>query len=142
MTQYDVLLVEDNESDEALSRTAMRKMHPSPEVRVARDGQQAWELLTSVDERPQVVLLDLKLPRISGFEILERLLEHPAAPRVVVVSSSDVEHDIARCRELGAIGFLTKPMEYRDYLAAVQAAVRFGLQNESADVAGLRAFVS
>ena len=133
---YEVLLVEDNDSDEELALRALRKSPLKPRVRVARDGYEALSLLEpETDVLPQLILLDLKMPRISGYEVLERVRANPLLKEVVIValSSSDLIEDVHRCQALGANGYVVKPVDYREYNQALISIVDFWLAPASSD---------
>jgi len=119
----DVLLVEDNPDDVELTLRALKRARLVNPVRVARDGAEALELLLGDGARlkPRVVLLDLKLPRVNGLEVLERIRGAEATRKlpVVVLTSSREEPDIRRAYELGANSFVVKPVEFEKFVAAV-----------------------
>jgi len=119
----DVLLVEDNPDDVELTLRALKRARLVNPVRVARDGAEALELLFGEGARlkPKVVLLDLKLPRVSGLEVLERIrgAEATRTLPVVVLTSSREEPDIRRAYELGANSYVVKPVEFEKFVAAV-----------------------
>lgn len=129
-----ILLVEDNPDDEALTLRALRKNHVANEVVVARDGVEALDYLFAEgayagrDARatPQVVLLDLNLPRLGGLEVLRRLRERPATSMipVVVLTSSMEDRDLVESYRLGANSYVRKPV---DFLQFVEAARQLGL---------------
>jgi len=117
MSDQIVLLVEDNCDDEWLALRALAKVGIT-NVTVARDGAAAVRLLHGDDQtgvgetcRPGVILLDLRLPRLDGIEVLKRIRrdERTKTIRVVVLTSSEDPHDRARCRELGVLDFCSKP---------------------------------
>lgn len=119
MNDVPILLVEDNADEVEVALRAMRKAAIDAPIEVARDGQAALERLgvevstSGPTLHPRVVFLDLKLPRVDGWEVLRRLREHPATASVpvVVVSSSDDHDDIRRCYELGANSYVVKRMD-------------------------------
>lgn len=114
-----ILLVEDSSDDVFFFRRALAKAGVAAETRVASDGLQAVNYLSNqgafadaaMHPRPEVMFLDLKLPHINGFEVLQWIRERPEnpAPPVVVLTSSDEPEDRDRAAELGATLFLTKP---------------------------------
>lgn len=115
-----ILLVEDNRDEVDVALRALRRAGIDVSVEVAKDGQQALEALglEPTDEvesplRPRLVFLDLKLPRIDGWEVLRRVRAHPktATLPVVVVSSSDEEADVRRSYALGANSFVVKQFD-------------------------------
>ena len=125
-----VLLVEDNPDDEALTVRALRKNHLSNEIIVARDGQEALDFMfgqgayadrdTSV--LPQVILLDLKLPKVDGLQVLEQLRANPKTRHVpiVILTSSSQEQDMIRGYDLGANSFVRKPVDFEQFLEAAR----------------------
>lgn len=125
-----ILLVEDNPDDEALTIRALEKNHISNEVVVARDGVQALELLlgdgVADEDLPAVVLLDLKLPKVDGLEVLRRIRadERTRLLPVVLLTSSKEEKDVIAGYELGANSYVRKPV---DFLQFVDAAQQLGL---------------
>lgn len=117
----DVLLVEDNEAEAALSLHILRTCTPDLSVQVAIDGQQALDFLFAAadttqggDQRPKLVLLDLNLPRMRGTEVLRRIKDDPrtAGVPVVIVSCSSSLADMTRCCRLGADGYLVKDLDF------------------------------
>lgn len=130
MTDHTVriLLVEDNPRDVELTLHALLKANVTNPVDVARDGEEAMRYLFG-DERaparspPDIVILDLKLPKVSGLEILERLKADPSLGRipVVVLTASREERDLHRSYEHGANSFLVKPVDIGEFMRVVGA---------------------
>jgi len=116
-----LLLVEDNPDDEALTLRAFRKHNLSNEVMVAHDGVEAIEMLLGGGPLPQVVLLDLKLPRLDGLEVLKRLRgdERTKHLPVVVLTSSQEERDLVESYRLGANSYVRKPVDFAEFVDAV-----------------------
>jgi len=125
-----VLVAEDEETDAMLLRFAFEKAGVPNPLLVVRDGQEAVDYLAGAGEfadrarhpLPCLVILDLKMPRMSGFDVLAWLAERPqfgSLPRIVL-SSSSYESDIQRARQLGAWDFRTKPHALRDFVQLVQ----------------------
>jgi DNA-binding response OmpR family regulator len=118
-----ILLVEDDPDHEFLTIRALKKSNIVNEVRVARDGEEALELLFGESAvLPQVILLDLKLPKVDGLEILRRIREHEATRflPVVVLTSSDEESDVIRSYELGTNSYIRKPVNFSDFAEATR----------------------
>jgi len=120
-----VLLVEDNADDELLTLGALSPAVPRDRIAVARDGQQALDFLLGDNaprRRPVVVLLDLKLPRISGIDVLRRLRESPRTRTlpVVILTSSSQDADLAASYAGGANSYVRKPVDFRDFASAVE----------------------
>ncbi len=129
-----ILLVEDNADDELLMLRALKKNHILNHVVVARDGVEALDYLFSTGEfagkdakpLPQLVLLDLKLPKLNGLEVLKRMRADKRTKYipVVVLTSSTEEQDIINSYDLGANGFVQKPMNFNEF---VEAANQLGV---------------
>jgi two-component system response regulator len=125
-----IMLVEDNPDDEALTLRAFKKNNVLNEVVLARDGVEALNYLLGsasgglpgARALPQVVLLDLKLPKIDGLEVLRRLRADPRTHNlpVVMLTSSGEESDILRCYELGVNSYIRKPVDFTKFVEAVQ----------------------
>jgi two-component system response regulator len=126
MTDRPILLVEDNPDDEALTIRAFRKNNISNQIVVARDGVEAIDVLFGTEQqeplRPQVVLLDLKLPRVDGLEVLRRIREDPgkATLPVVVLTSSREEQDLVSGYRLGCNSYVRKPVNFDQFLEAAR----------------------
>lgn len=118
-----ILLVEDNADDEQLTLRAMRHSEVPNIIRVARDGAEAIDLLYGQDARlPDLILMDLKLPKIGGLELLERIRREPttATLPIVVLTSSDEERDISECYRYGANSYIRKPVDFEEFIDAVR----------------------
>jgi two-component system, response regulator len=124
-----ILLVEDNDDDVELTLRALRRNRVANRVDVVRDGAEALEYLFATGsyagrdarDTPNLVLLDLKLPKVGGLEVLERLRADPRTRRlpVVVLTSSNVETDLARSYDLGANSYIRKPVDFTQFMEAV-----------------------
>ena len=115
-----ILLVEDNPDDETLTRRALAKNNIHNEVRVARDGAEALQLLQS--NVPEVVLLDLKLPKVDGLEVLRRIRadERTRLLPVIILTSSKEESDLVSGYGLGANSYVRKPVDFAQFVEAVR----------------------
>jgi two-component system, response regulator len=133
-----ILLVEDNEDDVELTLRAFARSEVLHEITVVRDGAAAVDYLLHRDARadaPEVVLLDLKLPRLDGLEVLRRLRADERTRRlpVVVLTSSDEEQDLAACYDLGANSFVRKPVDFARFVHAANQLGSYWLElNEPA----------
>jgi two-component system response regulator len=142
MDTRPILLVEDNPDDVALTLRAFRKNRILNRVVVARDGVEALDYLFATGayaerdpaEAPAVVLLDLKLPRLDGLEVLRRLRADPRTQltRVVVLTSSKEETDVVRSYTHGANSYIRKPVDFDSFMSAVgQLGLYWLLLNET-----------
>lgn len=118
-----ILLVEDDPDHELLTIRALKKSNIANDVRVARDGEEAINLILGEEGlRPQVVLLDLKLPKLDGLEVLRRIRENEATRMlpIVVLTSSDEERDVVRSYKLGVNSYIRKPVNFNDFAEATR----------------------
>jgi two-component system response regulator len=130
MKPKTILLVEDNPSDVGLTRRALEKSRISNDLVVVEDGQEALDFLfgrnlpagQSANELPALILLDLKLPKVSGLEVLRqiRAKEHTSRLPVVILTTSSEEDDIAQSYDMGANSFIRKPVDFNQFAEAVQ----------------------
>ena len=124
MKERAILLVEDNPNDELLMRRALAKNGVAGEVVVARDGVEALDYLFSSgrpDAMPRLILLDLKLPRLNGFEVLQRVRadERTRLVPVVILTSSRERRDVLEGYGLGANSYVRKPVDFEQFLEVV-----------------------
>lgn len=132
LTRKYILLVEDNPDDEALALRALGKSSLPADVIVARDGAEALDKLQSKPEGgrlPDVVFLDLKLPKLSGIDVLKRLRADPRTVLlpVVVLTSSNEDEDVIECYRAGANSYVRKPVDFDQFASAVAELGRFWL---------------
>ena len=125
MNQKAILLVEDNPDDEALTLRALKKNNISNEVIVAHDGVEAVKILLGNGNHhppPAIVLLDLKLPRMDGLEVLRRVRADPRTRLlpVVILTTSKEEQDLINGYELGANSYIRKPVDFAQFTEAVR----------------------
>jgi two-component system response regulator len=125
-----ILLVEDNPSDEKLTLRAFRKVDASSEFVVARDGAEALEYLEGTGRYalnpqplPALVLLDLKLPRIDGLEVLRRIRSNERSRKlpVVILTGSNEGEDRARSYSFGATAYVRKPVNFNEFIESADA---------------------
>ena len=130
MQNTSILLVEDNPDHEALTVRALKKAHVLNEIVVAHDGAEAMELLFGAEGDPgrraipvpQLILLDLKLPKVDGLEVLRRLRDSARTKLVpvVVLTSSDEEGDVVTSYNLGANSYVCKPVDFVQFMEATK----------------------
>lgn len=140
-----ILLVEDNPDDEELTLMGLKDSGLLNEVVVVRDGEEALQFLFAEGQYehrgqealPTVILLDLKLPKLNGLEVLERLRANPLTKcvPVVILTSSSEEEDVINSYKLGANSFVRKPVVFNDFADAVrQLGLYWLLINEPPDL--------
>lgn len=117
-----VLLIEDNPGDALLVQEAIRSSELNAVLLIAYDGEQALRLLSQPDSRPDVILLDLNIPKIAGIEILERQRASGGAPIIVLTSSANPAEK-ERAMNLGAKEYLQKPLELASYIETICGAI-------------------
>ena len=130
MNSKIILLVEDNPSDVALTQRALSKSRVANEMIVAEDGQEALEYLfgtgnhlgRDVTETPALILLDLKLPRVDGLQVLRQIRADERTRRVpvVILTTSKEEQDVAQSYDLGANSYIRKPVDFTQFVEAIQ----------------------
>jgi two-component system response regulator len=130
MESKTILLVEDNPDDEALTLRALKRNNILNEVIVARDGAEALDYLFArgahsgrdTSKQPEVILLDLKLPKVDGLEVLQQIRQDERIRRLVVVilTSSNEERDIIASYDLGANSYIRKPVDFNQFMEAVR----------------------
>lgn len=134
LKETDILLVEDNPHDAELALHALGTCDLRGHVRHVKDGAEALAFLFGAsrgvavaDPRPRVILLDIKLPRVGGLEVLERIKsdEHTRTIPVVMLTSSAEEKDIMRSYALGANSYVVKPVEFEMFVAVVAEVGRY-----------------
>jgi CheY-like chemotaxis protein len=130
----EILLVEDNPGDVRLTVEALKEGKMSNHLQIARDGVEALEILRQQSEyadaeRPDLILLDLNLPKMDGREVLSEIKRDPALRRipVVVLTTSDAEQDIARSYDLHANCYITKPVDITQFIEIVKSIEGFWL---------------
>jgi len=135
LPRLTILIVEDNADDETLTLRGLRSTGIPIKVKVARDGEEAVRALVPSEgdaalQLPQLVLLDLNLPKIGGLDILRRVRQHPFCRNVPIVclTSSDEERDLIQAYDAGVNGFVRKPTEFLPYIESVAATARWWLE--------------
>jgi two-component system response regulator len=138
MSAIEILFVEDNPDDLALVLRVLRRHHLADRVEVVHDGAEALDFLFytgayahhRLEDRPRMILLDLKLSKVKGLEILQRLKSDPRtrAIPVVIFSSSAQDHDVTESYELGANSYVLKPLDMSELTEAVSQIARYWLR--------------
>lgn len=151
MDGYSILVIEDNPDDQVLTVRALKSASESSPVIVLEDGQEALDFLFGNDARQPyknldalgVVLLDVKLPKVSGLEVLRSIRSSPLTRwlPVVMVTSSDEPADLLEAYRLGANSFITKPINYREFADQMKLLARYWLTVNKVPKAGaIRSF--
>ncbi len=127
--QVEILLVEDNADDAEMTIHALRKKNLANKLIHLQDGEEALDFLFGVGKfegrdvtiRPRLILLDLKMPKVDGMEVLSRVKSNDATKKipVVILTSSKEDPDLSRCYELGANSYIVKPVEFDSFIHAV-----------------------
>ncbi|HEX9444895.1 MAG TPA: response regulator [Candidatus Binatia bacterium] len=126
----EILLVEDNPNDVELTLHALQKNNLTNRIEIARDGAEALDFIfcqgpyagRSIDQPPRVILLDLKLPKVDGLEVLKRLKDDQRSRTIpiVVLTSSREECDIVESYKLGVNSYIVKPVDFEQFTEAVR----------------------
>jgi len=129
-TRIEIVLVEDNPSDLELTLHALKKHNLANHIEIARDGAEALALFFGsedasdglMEKTPKIVLLDLKLPKVDGLEVLKRLKSDPRTQSipVVILTSSREERDLIESYRLGVNSYIVKPVDFKQFIEAVQ----------------------
>jgi two-component system response regulator len=128
--EVEILLVEDNQDDLDMTLRSLRKANLANHIQIARDGAEALEFIfcqgahagRKIEHGPKVVLLDLKLPKIDGMEVLKRVKGDPRTKMIpiVMLTSSNEQKDVIESYHLGVNSYIVKPVNFEGFAAAVQ----------------------
>jgi CheY-like chemotaxis protein len=121
MPKTEVFLVEDKPADVLLIRVALAQVPSPPQLRVANDGEQALALLNSADFQPQLIILDLNMPRVDGQTVLQQYRRKNIP--IVIFSSTQNKAEVQRALSLGAREYVQKPLGFEPYAEAVRGIV-------------------
>jgi len=130
LNEIEILLVEDDRDDLDMALRALRKANLCNHIQVARDGAEAMEFIfcqgahsgRNIENRPKLILLDLKLPKVDGMEVLKRIKEDARTKMipVVMLTSSREQKDVLKSYNLGVNSYIVKPVNFDGFYAAVQ----------------------
>ena len=133
----EILLVEDNRDDEELAISTLKEFRVGNKIHVVRDGAQALDFIfcqgdyadRKINERPRVVLLDLKLPKVDGVEVLRQIRKDPrtASLCVVVLTSSHEERDLVNSYSLGVNSYIVKPVDFDQFTNVIREVGHYWL---------------
>jgi len=141
-SEIEILLVEDSASDAEMTIRAFKKNNLGNIIVHLKDGAEALDFIfgtgsyegRNIDRKPRLVLLDLKMPKVNGIEVLERLKadQHTKTIPVVVLTSSREDPDIRKCYDLGVNSYIVKPVDFENFTAAIRTlGVYWLLLNQS-----------
>ena len=141
LLDVEILLVEDNPNDVELTLRALQKQHLANRVFVVNDGAEALDFIFAsgryarrrVDDRPRVVLLDLKLPKVDGIEVLRKIKADPRTKDtpVVMLTSSEEDRDVVESYKLGVNSYIVKPVDFSSFVNAVsELGLYWGVLNK------------
>ena len=126
-SRIEIVLVEDNPSDLELTLHALKKLNLSNHIAILRDGAEALDYFFETpkegsDKLPKVIMLDLKLPKVDGLEVLKQLKGHPKTRTmpVVILTSSREERDLLESYQLGVNSYIVKPVDFKQFIETVQ----------------------
>lgn len=130
---FDILLVEDDPADAALALRALGQSNAPTRVHLVRDGDECLRFLRrqgpdfAEAPRPSLILLDLNMPRVSGHEVLAAVKDDESLRKIpiVVLTTSDFEHDVVRSYNLGANSFITKPVDVDQFISLIKAVENY-----------------
>ena len=130
MTKQLILLIEDNPDDEALAILALRENGFTSDIVVAHDGEEALQILTgsnNIKIKPDLILLDMKLPKLSGIEVLKYIRKNTETKHtpVVMLTTSVEDADIAHSYDNGANSYIRKPVDYYDFVEQIGYVVKY-----------------
>jgi two-component system response regulator len=119
--RVEILLAEDNAEDAEMTLRALKRNNLANRVHWVKDGAEALDYLMGASQPPKLVLLDIKMPKVDGIEVLRRLKESPATRGipVVVMTSSNEERDVVDSYRLGVNSYIVKPVQFDDFMETV-----------------------
>lgn len=122
-----IFLAEDNLDDVEITQRALKRGHLSCELVVARDGEEALEMLRAPEARPHIALLDINLPKVSGLEVLERIRGEKCCDSlpVIMLSASNRHEDVQKSYKLGANSYIQKPVAFEQFIDALELLYRY-----------------
>lgn len=126
----EILLVEDSLEDLEMTQRALRNIHLGNSIQIARDGAEALDFIfcegefsgRQIEDTPKLILLDLKLPKVDGLEVLQRIKSDPRTKKipVVVLTSSKEQADVVNSYQMGVNSYIVKPVNFEGFVKAVQ----------------------
>ena len=132
MRSLNILLIEDDEIERMKFHRVLKKSNFDCEIQEATNGEEAVQILNDESKTPDLILLDLNMPKMSGIEFLQNLKsdERLRYIPVVILSTSNNRSDLKRCYEEGIAGYIVKPLKYEDYVEKIKSLVEYWGKNE------------
>ena len=132
MRNLNILLIEDDEIERMKFHRVLQKNNFDCEIQEATNGEEAVQILSDETKAPDLILLDLNMPKMSGIEFLQSLKSDDRLRYipVVILSTSNNRSDLKRCYEEGIAGYIVKPLKYEDYVEKIQSLVKYWGKNE------------
>lgn len=132
MRNLNILLIEDDEIERMKFHRVLQKNELHCEIQEAMNGEEAVQILSDETKAPDLILLDLNMPKMSGIEFLQNLKsdERLRYIPVVILTTSNNRNDLKRCYEEGIAGYIVKPLKYEDYVEKIKSLVKYWGKNE------------
>ena len=132
MENLSFLFIEDDEIEVLKFKKSLKKLGYTHRILEAKNGEEALEILRKKEELPNVILLDLNMPKMNGLEFLKELKEdiHLRYIPAIIVTTSNNHQDMLESYKLGIAGYIIKPLRYEDYIAKIQCVVDYWMVNE------------
>ena len=128
----NLLLIEDDAIETMKFQRVLKKVESSHKLTEAKNGEEALELLTSGQTLPDIILLDLNMPRMNGIEFLTKLKAHERLQYLptIILTTSENRHDLLECYKVGVAGYVIKPLKFEEYEIKIKAVLDYWNNNE------------
>lgn len=130
--KLNILFIEDDEIEVMKLNRALGSMSVKHQILGAENGEKALELLNSKDQQPDIILLDLNMPRMNGIEFLQILKDHENFQFIptIILTTSNNRRDVMQCFKMGIAGYIIKPLKYDDYVIKIKSLFDYWSMNE------------
>lgn len=130
--KLNILFIEDDEIEVMKLNRALGSMSVKHQILGAENGEKALELLNSKDQQPDIILLDLNMPRMNGIEFLKILKDHENFQFIptIILTTSNNRRDVMQCFKMGIAGYIIKPLKYDDYVIKIKSLFDYWSMNE------------
>ncbi|SFR31366.1 Response regulator receiver domain-containing protein [Robiginitalea myxolifaciens] len=128
----NLLLIEDDAIETMKFQRVLKKIASPHKLMEAKNGEEALELLTSGNQLPDIILLDLNMPRMNGIEFLTKLKQHDQIKYLptIILTTSENRHDLLECYKVGVAGYVIKPLKFEDYETKIKSVLEYWSNNE------------